>query len=214
MGNATWVNIAELIWKNTGKCKFARRYKGVRKNARFTGLFASTVSDAFEHIVLCNPQNKQELNAAEKFYIRQLNTQAPYGYNLTDGGDANQNFSLETRIKMSQAKKDWWVRNDSSTVRANMGAASSERLARYRTPAHQRKAAAAAGRVSAETGQIQALGEQYGHINGVRAKDEGFGVFGMTHDQHQMAGRASGHTRWHVARGISNPKCLLCRKTQ
>ena len=47
------------------------------------------------------------LNEREMFWIRELNSKAPNGYNLTDGGDGNSGFSYspEARAKISAAHK-------------------------------------------------------------------------------------------------------------
>ena len=47
--------------------------------------------------------SESELNAWEKFFIAALKTKAPYGYNLTDGGEGC-NPTSETRAKMSAAR--------------------------------------------------------------------------------------------------------------
>lgn len=50
--------------------------------------------------------SKAELNATEKHFIAVLNCKAPYGYNLTDGGEgiAGLKRSSETRAKISIAQ--------------------------------------------------------------------------------------------------------------
>ena len=47
----------------------------------------------------------KQLNEREKFWIKELGTRAPHGYNLTDGGDTNIIMSQESRARMSVAKK-------------------------------------------------------------------------------------------------------------
>ena len=49
----------------------------------------------------------EELDYWEKYYIKELNTKAPYGYNLTDGGDGLKGYSPseETRKKLSEYHK-------------------------------------------------------------------------------------------------------------
>ena len=51
--------------------------------------------------------SKKEMDDAERFYIKNLNTMVPNGYNRTEGGDgcSGLNISKETREKMSKAKK-------------------------------------------------------------------------------------------------------------
>ena len=46
------------------------------------------------------------LNEREKFWIAALNSKAPHGYNLTDGGGSNSNPSKETRAKISANHAD------------------------------------------------------------------------------------------------------------
>ena len=48
-----------------------------------------------------------ELDYWEKYYIKELNTKAPYGYNLTDGGGGMSGYTLseETKKKMSEGHK-------------------------------------------------------------------------------------------------------------
>ena len=50
-------------------------------------------------------ENRDELNEREIFWIAKLNTKAPNGYNLTEGGDGNCGYvaSEETRKKLSAA---------------------------------------------------------------------------------------------------------------
>ena len=46
----------------------------------------------------------EQLNEREIFWIAELNTKVPNGYNLTDGGEGTLNPSKETRAKMSAAQ--------------------------------------------------------------------------------------------------------------
>jgi len=54
--------------------------------------------------VLCICSNKEECCIKEKEYIKQYNSIAPNGYNLTEGGDGGIQSSI-TRLKMSDALK-------------------------------------------------------------------------------------------------------------
>ena len=56
----------------------------------------------------------------EVFYISKFNTVAPYGYNLTSGGEENKKASKESRQKMSEAKKG---RKFSAETRSKMSEA-------------------------------------------------------------------------------------------
>ncbi len=63
--------------------------------------------DTFEWRIIMRWGNEETLNEKEQFCIRFLNTKAPNGYNLTDGGDGVSGLvhSLETKAKMSEAHK-------------------------------------------------------------------------------------------------------------
>lgn len=58
-----------------------------------------------KEIVVEGDFNQLLLNELERHYIRLFATRKPYGYNLTDGGDGNQNFDAETRHKISISNK-------------------------------------------------------------------------------------------------------------
>ncbi len=47
----------------------------------------------------------EQLNEREIFWISELNSKVPNGYNLTDGGDGGSGFTAETLAKMSAKKK-------------------------------------------------------------------------------------------------------------
>ena len=49
--------------------------------------------------------NREQLNEREKFWISELNTLSPNGYNLADGGNHGGSPSPETRAKMSASNK-------------------------------------------------------------------------------------------------------------
>ena len=78
------------------------RYAGkVINNAR-----AKYGIEAFGFEILKECDDK-ELNYWERYYIKELNTKTPYGYNMTDGGDGKSGcpISEETKKKMSEAHK-------------------------------------------------------------------------------------------------------------
>jgi group I intron endonuclease len=50
----------------------------------------------------CN--SRKELNRMEKFYISKLNTKAPEGYNITDGGDGTQGVPY-TAVQLKKFRK-------------------------------------------------------------------------------------------------------------
>ena len=59
--------------------------------------------DSFELIILKSGISSiQELNDAERFFIKRLNTVSPNGYNLKSGGE-NKNHHSETKVKIGRA---------------------------------------------------------------------------------------------------------------
>lgn len=63
--------------------------------------------DNFEWVTICECSSRDELNEKETFYINELNSLAPNGYNLTLGGNGTSGFVFtpEHIKKMSDAKK-------------------------------------------------------------------------------------------------------------
>lgn len=64
--------------------------------------------DSFSFEILKECDDK-ELDKWEIYYIKELNTKVPYGYNMTDGGGGTSGYtyshSEETKKKMSEARK-------------------------------------------------------------------------------------------------------------
>lgn len=60
----------------------------------------------FSHEILENNLNKEEAAIKERFYISLYKSnQSEFGYNLTSGGEKQKELSLQSREKMSKAKK-------------------------------------------------------------------------------------------------------------
>lgn len=60
--------------------------------------------DAFDFEIIKECKD-EELNQWEMYYIKELNTKVPYGYNMTDGGNSVCSHSEETRKRISDANK-------------------------------------------------------------------------------------------------------------
>ena len=74
----------------------------------------------------------EKLNERENFWIVALNSKAPNGYNLTDGGDGIVGCSEETRAKLVAASTGHEVQEE---ARAKIGAASKGRRPKKETRA-------------------------------------------------------------------------------
>jgi len=61
--------------------------------------------DAFHWTIIATAETQEELDAAEKRFVSELNTLHPNGYNLQDGGQGIGKPCEETRRKMSIARK-------------------------------------------------------------------------------------------------------------
>ena len=60
---------------------------------------------SFDTSIIDIADTKEALDEKEKYWIRTLNCKAPYGYNLTDGGEGLLNPSQEVRNKIAQTLK-------------------------------------------------------------------------------------------------------------
>lgn len=59
-------------------------------------------ADRFIFRVVDTARTKDELDEKEKYWVVQMNSMAPHGYNIREGGSRGMN-SMETRAKMSRA---------------------------------------------------------------------------------------------------------------
>lgn len=137
-------------------------------------------------------------------YIARYNTRAPNGYNLTKGGEGVAALPDDVRIRRNQ--KLLGNKNALGTVRTpeylealskrfKGRVFSIETIRRMSDAAHKRKASL----------------ETKAKLSEVR-KRLGIRPPILTSEEAASAGRISGHKRYHIARGIINPKCLLCRE--
>ena len=87
--------------------KLSRRISGHKSSKVKRGIDAAIAKYGWENftVEVIEECSVERLNAREKFWIAALNSKAPNGYNLTDGGDGGLNPSKETRLRMSLAKK-------------------------------------------------------------------------------------------------------------
>lgn len=86
-----------------------RNYKWNCLNARYGGYAINNArakygADGFSFEILKECPN-EEMNYWEKYYVKELNSKVPYGYNMTDGGDSRCEMTEETKKKMSAAHK-------------------------------------------------------------------------------------------------------------
>lgn len=88
----------ENYWNNP-KWEYAGKYINAAR--------AKYGTSNFKTDILKECDAKDEANKWEMYYIKLLNTKAPNGYNLTDGGEGSIGaiVSEETRIKLSEAMK-------------------------------------------------------------------------------------------------------------
>lgn len=64
--------------------------------------------ESFEICVIDHASDKETLNEKEIYWINTFNCKAPFGYNLTDGGEGRNGVvvSTETRDRLSEANKN------------------------------------------------------------------------------------------------------------
>ena len=75
------------------------------KNQNFYRAIKKYGWDNFEHEILCEGLSEKEACEKERFYIKQLNSIAPNGYNLDSGGTNSYRKSPESIRKVVEAKK-------------------------------------------------------------------------------------------------------------
>ena len=75
----------------------------VKSKNRFHSAIIKYGWNSFTHEILKNDLTLEEANYWEEFYIKELNTIHPNGYNLTTGG-LNYKVSEDTKLKMSSAR--------------------------------------------------------------------------------------------------------------
>lgn len=139
-------------------------------------------------------------------YISRYNTKSPNGYNLTDGGEGVIGLSLETRKR--RARK----------LLGNKCA-----LGAVRTPAYLkamsdrykgRVFSAETKRKMSEAAQARTVSQETRNKHRDSAKRLGLRPPVLSSEEAARAGHISGHKRYHVARGIINPNCDLCKGIQ
>lgn len=98
VGQASDFERREKEWYNTNQ-KYAGLYVNNARNKYGT--------ENFKTEILKECDTKDELNQWEQYYIKELNTKYPNGYNLTNGGDTSigYRFTEEQKKKISDSKK-------------------------------------------------------------------------------------------------------------
>lgn len=97
VGQATNLKTRQNKWKSTSGHYAGKAIDAARKKYGIDNF-------GFEILKECDDK---ELDFWEKYYIKELNTKVPYGYNMTDGGEGMNGcpVSQETRKKLSECHK-------------------------------------------------------------------------------------------------------------
>lgn len=85
-----------------------RLQEHVRKNVTvFDRAVTKYGIESFDYKVIDSAKTQEEANEKEMFWIKKLNSKAPNGYNMTDGGETSSGYhhTYEARKKMSLTKK-------------------------------------------------------------------------------------------------------------
>ena len=106
--------IVYLIWNMVNGKKYVGQtiqplYVRFDQHSRANTVIGNAIrkygAENFRYGVIKTCSTKTELNAYEKHFIAVLHSKAPYGYNLTDGGDCDYIISDEARAIMSAKRK-------------------------------------------------------------------------------------------------------------
>lgn len=95
VGKATDLKTRQSDWNNLNK-----PYAGPAINAAREKYGIEVFG--FEILKECNDN---ELDYWEKYYIKELNTKPPYGYNLTDGGEGGNTYICKNEKEMNKIKQ-------------------------------------------------------------------------------------------------------------
>ena len=97
VGQAVDIERRQRKWNNLNQPYAGKAINAARKKYGI---------DAFDFEILKECED-EELDFWEMYYIKELNTKAPNGYNLTDGGDGMKGYhwSEESKIKLSETNK-------------------------------------------------------------------------------------------------------------
>jgi group I intron endonuclease len=90
------------------KTRIANHIRDFKNHKYNSLLYLSIKKHALENFTvrLLEACEEGELNEKEKYWIKELNTIAPYGYNLTSGGGQGTVYSDELRKTLSQSAKN------------------------------------------------------------------------------------------------------------
>ena len=99
VGQATNLEVRQRAWNNLNQPYAGNVINNARKKYGIE-------SFGFEILKECKDE---ELNYWEKYYIKELNTKVPYGYNMTDGGESSwvkgKHLSEEWKRKIGKGNK-------------------------------------------------------------------------------------------------------------
>ncbi|KKL26267.1 hypothetical protein LCGC14_2396980 [marine sediment metagenome] len=105
----------------------------------------------FQFVLLESCNTLEDLNRRECFWIKELNTLAPHGYNLTGGGEGMSSPSPETRIKLRTAKRGvnspWWGKKLSNSHKKKL---SDAKKGKKLSEAHKKKLSESSKRLSGD----------------------------------------------------------------
>ena len=95
------------IYVGQTRQKLSRRINGHKSSKKIFGVDAAIAKYGWENFTaeVIEECPVEQLNEREIFWIAELGSKVPNGYNLTDGGDGALNPSPETRARMSAARK-------------------------------------------------------------------------------------------------------------
>ena len=85
--------------------RFRQHCNNKRHDMYIDNMICAHGAENFDRYVLVECATQDELNVWEPFFIILLDTKAPNGYNLKDGGDGGGHHSQETCAQMSESRR-------------------------------------------------------------------------------------------------------------
>lgn len=105
--------------KRSVKTRWIQHCQKAPSRGKCTALYGAIQKYGKENFtieVIDQVESKSELSEKERYWIKHLNTLAPNGYNLTEGGESTV-FTEEALVRMKLKQREWFDTHDSMSCK-------------------------------------------------------------------------------------------------